>query len=118
MDKKQLVGLATQQIGKMWGAGGYYPRRMKPKWNNTKGVDNKFNLYVYYVSQTKPSIGFNKLVSNGFPEYTFEALIFQCDGVEQLLPENIKQKCADKFSRYLNGREFLKNAVIKQCQNQ
>lgn len=108
MTKPELVQLAEAQINSMWGIGGYYPRRIKPKWDSTEGIENRFDLFLYYISQKRPSIGSKKLVSNGFPEYTLDALLFKHPNTMQLISNSVRENCAEKFSMYPSGRSFLR----------
>ena len=64
MTKAQLIKLVDSCIQNMATKGVYYPRRLKPKWDSLSKPNEKMELFLKYVSNETPSIGFRSLIKH------------------------------------------------------
>ena len=113
MTKKQFIKLIDDRIQNMGVKGVYHPKRLKPKWNTLTTDKQKLVLFENYISKKDASIGFNKLVSVKLCNKTLEAILIESpDVVKFLSSEDLLQHCIDKFNRYENGVNYLKEKQL------
>ncbi len=113
MTKTRLIKLVDNCIQNMATKGVYYPRRLKPKWDNISNPNEKIELFLKYVSNETPSIGFRSLVKVNLPVKTLEFIVIENPECCKLLNnESIYNICAEKFRKYKNGKEFLHSKGI------
>ena len=111
--KKQFIKLIDDKIQNMGVKKVYHPKRLKPKWNTLTTDKQRLVLFESYISKKEASIGFNKLVSVNLCHKTLEAILIENpDVVKFLSSENLLQHCIDKFNRYDNGINYLKEKQL------
>ncbi|MFV0531752.1 MAG: hypothetical protein ACK5MD_10005 [Flavobacteriales bacterium] len=114
LTKKQLIKLIDNRIQNMGTKGVYHPKRLKPKWNALTNDKDKLNLFESYLSKKESSIGLMKLIEVNLCHKTLEAIIIEdVEALKWLSSDGLLQNCIDKFSKYENGREYLKSKGIK-----
>lgn len=114
MTPKKLVKIIDARIQDMGTKGVYHPRRLKPKWNSLTNDSDKLKLFEKYISNNVSSIGLLKLIDVNLCHKTLESILIEHPNSSKLLASNIcLDICIDKFSKYQNGRAYLKKNKIK-----
>ncbi len=114
MTKKQLIKIIDDRIQNMGTKGVYHPKRLKPKWNSLTNDKDRLVLFEKYLSNKDTSIGLRKLIEVNLCHKTLEAIIIEDSNVlKWLSSDSLMQNCIDKFSKYKNGKDYLKSKGIK-----
>lgn len=114
ISRQQLIRIIDERIQNMGTKGVYHPKRLKPKWNSLTDDSKKLELFEKYVTNKESSIGFLKLIKVNLCHKTLEAIVIEYPtSVEYLTSNGIKTICVDKFSKYDNGKRYLRENNIE-----
>lgn len=108
ISKTRFIQIVDNCIQNMGTKGVYHPKRLKPKWNSLTKNSEKLALLEKYVTNKKSSVGFKKLIKVKLCQKTLEAIIVENPNcVDYLSSSDVRSVCIEKFSKYINGREYL-----------
>lgn len=109
MTIKELIDIIDVKIEEMGTPNGYHPRRLKPKWRRLTTENEKLEVFIEYIGNPIPSIGFERLLKDKLPHKTLESIIIEYPKCLPLLKnDSIKQICVEKFNRFEIGIWYLK----------
>lgn len=110
---EKVIKAIDDRIQNMGTKGVYYPKRLKPKWNSLSNDEDKLALFEKYISKKESSIGFLKLVNVNLCHKTLEAILLEKPSWVKFFSSNeLRQICIEKFSKYENGKAYLKNKGV------
>jgi len=108
MTVKELIDIIDVKIEVMGTPNGYHPKRLKPKWERLTTDSEKLKVFIDYVSNPVPSLGFKSLLKDELPHKTLESIIIEFPNCLPLLKDdNIKQICIEKFNKYKEGVWYM-----------
>lgn len=114
ISRQQFIRIIDERIQNMGTKGVYHPKRLKPKWNSLTDDSEKLELFEKYITNKESSIGFLKLIKVNLCHKTLEAIVIEYPtSVEYLTSNDIKSICVDKFSKYDNGKRYLRENNIE-----
>ena len=114
MDKRKLLRHVSKVIDQMGTPKVYSPNRLKPKWKALSKDSDRFKLFLDYINNPKPSIGFEKLVLNNYCHKTLEAILIEHPEFQVFMKSKYSIiNCVNKFKRYENGFDYLRAKGIE-----